>query len=166
MKSKISQEELNRIKAELLVRFGYEADEFSIILVDVIQKNLGSIQNTVSESIKVNEALTKQIKPVQLTTNKQALLLYLIPALSFFIIASILIWLGCIYSDFEGRYRHYKYASEINQFLETVEIKEDAKGNSSIILRPAKSISAARIGRNYYYNHNVGLVYVPIVKKR
>ena len=164
MKPKISQDELNKIKAELLVRYNYQADDFSIVLVDTIQDNFAKVVESLNATTEVAKEIQKLIKPIQLTTKGQAFWLYLAPTFCFTWIAGILLWGGYIYFDFGQRFKHYKYADEIEQLLEKSEIKSDDLGNQYIVLKPAITLKNAKIGKHYFYSPIVKSITVPISK--
>ena len=164
MKSKISQEELNKIKAELLVRHNYQADDFSIVLVDTIQDNFAKVVESLNASTETTREVQKLIKPVQLTTKGQAFWLYFFPAFCFLWVAGILLWAGFVYYEFGQRYEYYQYADEIEQLLEKSEIQEDENGVRFIVLKPAISFQNAKVGRHYFYNPLVKSITVPISK--
>ena len=168
MKSKISQEELNKIKAELLVRHNYQADEFSIVLVDTIQNNFAKVVESLDASSEVTKEMTnavqKQIQPVQLTTKGQAFWLYFVPTFALTILTGILLWAGYVFFDFGQEFKHYKYADEIEQLLEKSDIQTDSLGNKFIVLKPAITLKNAKVGRHYFYNPLVKSITVPISK--
>ena len=168
MRSKISQDELNKIKAELLVRHNYQADEFSIVLVDTIQDNFAKVVESLNASTEVTrdivQAVQKQIKPVQLTTKGQAFWLYFVPTFALTIFAGILLWAGYVYYDFGQRFKYYKYADEIEQLLEKSEIQSDKLDNKYIVLKPAITMKNAKVGKHYFYSPIVKSIIVPISK--
>ncbi len=164
MKSKISQEELNKIKAELLVRHNYQADDFSIVLVDTIQDNFAKVVESLNATTEAAKEIQKQIKPIQLTTKSQAFWLYFVPTFAMTVFAGILLWAGYVFFDFGQEFKHYKYSDEIEQLLEKSDIQTDDLGNKYIVLKPAITLKNAKVGKHYFYSPVVKSITVPISK--
>ena len=160
--------EKNRIKAELLSQFGYDADFFSIVLAALLEKKFEAMNQKIDSSVNATQEfrdnVQKQIKPVQLTTKGQAFWLYFVPTFALTILTGILLWAGYVFFDFGQEFKHYKYGDEIEQLLEKSDIQIDSLGNKFIVLKPAITLKNAKVGKHYFYNPLVKSITVPISK--
>jgi hypothetical protein len=160
--------ERNRIKAELLSQFGYDADLFSIVLAAIIEKRFEAMNQKIDSSIEATnefrDKIKEQVKPLQITNDSQAFFIYWYPA-TVFLIVSVLALFGMYrYYEFGKKQDFLKYSDKIELLLEQAQIQEDSDGNEFIILKPAISIQNCKIGRHYHYNQDMKSITVPISK--
>lgn len=157
MENKITESERNTIKAHLLVRHNYAAEDFEVLLVDEIQTNnkdlIEQIKALIETTKKVGELVKSQTQPVQLTTKSQALLLYFFPSLVFLIFSTAIFYVSVSIGKFNRKNLFIKHATEIELLLDKATVSE--KGNMKyLILKPAPKKGKAKAGEYYIVNGN------------